>query len=104
MMGSRSGRQRGGVRVVDRTDYPFGYFAVTPGRVYPEREVNDILREVNPDVSTLRRELIDYRWLHRADGRYWVAEEVPERVGSEAQEVPSDEAARLARLWSRPHA
>lgn len=68
------------------------------GRDYAEREVNDILRTAHEDISTLRRELVDYRWLTRADGIYRVTDEVPARSVNEAQEVPTDEAHRLARL------
>ncbi|MDO5504579.1 MAG: DUF2087 domain-containing protein [Actinomycetia bacterium] len=68
------------------------------GRDYPEREVNDILRTAHDDISTLRRELVDYRYLLRADGIYRVTEVAPVRDANEAQEVPADEAARLAAL------
>ncbi|HEU0115563.1 MAG TPA: metalloregulator ArsR/SmtB family transcription factor, partial [Thermomicrobiales bacterium] len=34
-----------------------------PGRDYPEREVNDLLRLAHDDVATLRRELVDYGFL-----------------------------------------
>lgn len=68
------------------------------GREYGEREVNDILRTAHDDISTLRRELVDYRWLERADGVYRVTDEVPERFPNEAQEVPSDEADRLEKV------
>lgn len=68
------------------------------GRDYPEREVNDILRTAHEDFPTLRRELVDYRWLQRADGIYRVTEEVPRRGPDEAQEVPADEAERLGRV------
>lgn len=68
------------------------------GRDYPEREVNEILRTAHDDISTLRRELVDYRWLQRADGIYRVVDEVPERHPGELQEVPADEVARLARV------
>jgi predicted O-methyltransferase YrrM len=40
-------------------------------RRYPETEVNDILREVHPDVAALRRYLVEERLLMRADGHYW---------------------------------
>lgn len=66
-----------------------------PGRVYPEREVNTILAEAHEDVASLRRELIDYRYLERADGRYRVARTVPVRGSQEAQEVPAWEAVWL---------
>lgn len=68
------------------------------GRDYPEREINEILRTAHPDIATLRRELVDYRWLRREHGIYWVTEEVPRRGPDEAQEVPRDEAARLAQV------
>lgn len=68
------------------------------GRDYPEREVNEILRTAHPDISTLRRELVDYRWLRRAEGIYRVVDDVPGRSPDELQEVPADEAARLARV------
>ena len=68
------------------------------GRDYPEREVNEILRTAHPDIATLRRELVDYRWLRRDHGIYRVTDEVLRRGPDEAQEVPRDEAARLARL------
>lgn len=42
-----------------------------PGRRYSEREVNAILVEVSGDYVTLRRYLIDERFLDRADGEYW---------------------------------
>ena len=42
-----------------------------PGRRYPEREVNDILREVHPDVAALRRYLVDEGFLERLQGEYW---------------------------------
>lgn len=65
------------------------------GRDYPERQVNEILRTAHDDISTLRRELVDYRWLTRADGIYRVTDAVPARDANEAQEVPTDEARRL---------
>ena len=68
------------------------------GREYPEREVNAILRTAHDDISSLRRELVDYGWLLRADGIYRVTEVPPHRTPDEAQEVPTDEAARLAAL------
>jgi hypothetical protein len=38
-----------------------------PGRRYPEREVNDILRAWHPDYAMLRRYLVDEGFLARAD-------------------------------------
>lgn len=41
-----------------------------PGRAYPEREVNEILRRFHDDVASLRRELIAWRFLVRKAGVY----------------------------------
>lgn len=68
------------------------------GREYAEPEVNALLATAYEDVASLRRELVDYRWLVRADGVYRVADAVPQRYPNEAQEVPTDEVARLARV------
>jgi hypothetical protein len=38
-----------------------------PGRRYPEREVNEILRAWHPDYALLRRYLVDEGFLDRAD-------------------------------------
>ena len=54
------------------------------GRRYDEKSVNAVLKEVHPDVATLRRELIAFRLMARQDGVYWrtapppAAEEGPE--------------------------
>lgn len=42
-----------------------------PGRHYTEREVNASLARVSEDTATLRRYLVDERFLDRADGEYW---------------------------------
>ncbi len=42
-----------------------------PGRRYTEREVNALLVQVSEDTATLRRYLVDERFLDRADGEYW---------------------------------
>ena len=39
-----------------------------PGRDYSEPEVNEILLGVHEDFAYLRRELVNYRYLERADG------------------------------------
>lgn len=69
-----------------------------PGRRYRESEVNAILREAHEDVAFLRRELVDYRYLAREAGEYWVNPELPTRDANEAQEVPPGEAAWLGAL------
>ncbi len=42
-----------------------------PGRRYDEREVNHILLDFNEDFASLRRFLIEFKYLERADGMYW---------------------------------
>lgn len=63
-----------------------------PGRVYAEREVNDVLLGVHEDFAYLRRELVNYRYLEREDGRYRTAARAPERAPVEHQEIPAWEA------------
>jgi hypothetical protein len=45
-----------------------------PGRRYPEREVNELLGRHHPDFATLRRSLVDYRYLSREREVYWRVE------------------------------
>jgi hypothetical protein len=68
------------------------------GRTYTEPEVNALLRQAHDDVAFLRRELVDYRYLERADGSYWVTTQAPVRDANEAQEVPASEADLLAAM------
>lgn len=42
-----------------------------PDRLYEEREVNAILADDAPDPATLRRLLVDHRFLGRRNGAYW---------------------------------
>jgi hypothetical protein len=44
-----------------------------PGKVYPERDVNGVLREYHADVAALRRYLVDEGFLERRGGFYWRA-------------------------------
>lgn len=69
-----------------------------PGRDYTEREVNALLREAHEDVATLRRELVDYCYMRRAQGVYRVATALPERSVQLRQEMTGDEQAWLERL------
>lgn len=69
-----------------------------PGKDYPEREVNDRLREAHGDVATLRRELVNYGLMTRAAGVYRVAETLPARDATVAQEITGDEHAWLRDL------
>jgi biotin operon repressor len=51
-----------------------------PERRYTEMEVNQVLLEINEDVATLRRALIDYKYMNREEGIYWKV--LPEEVKS----------------------
>ncbi|WP_203247132.1 DUF2087 domain-containing protein [Sporosarcina beigongshangi] len=44
------------------------------GKVYLEKEVNELLITIHDDFATIRRFLIDYRFMNRSDdGReYWI--------------------------------
>jgi len=42
-----------------------------PGRRYPEREVDTLLRAFHPDHAALRRYLIDEDFMAREAGVYW---------------------------------
>jgi hypothetical protein len=42
-----------------------------PGRRYPEREVNEVLRRRHEDTASLRRALVDEGFMDRSGGRYW---------------------------------
>lgn len=66
-----------------------------PGRDYAEREVNEVLLQVHEDFAYLRRELVNYRYLERADGVYRVVATAPSRAPIEVQEIPAWEAAWL---------
>lgn len=63
-----------------------------PGRVYSEPEVNELLLEVHEDFAYLRRELVNYHYLEREDGRYRTAERAPVRSAIERPEIPAGEA------------
>ncbi len=42
-----------------------------PGKEYPEKEVNTIIKQVHEDFATLRRELVDGKYMMRKNGFYW---------------------------------
>lgn len=60
-----------------------------PGREYSEKEVNEVLLGVHEDFAYLRRELVNYHYLERADGRYRTAAQAPVRSAVERQEIPA---------------
>ncbi len=74
-----------------------------PGRVYSEPEVNEVLLGVHEDFAYLRRELVNYHYLEREDGRYRTAARAPVRSRVEQQEIPAWEAhwlpGFLSGLW-----
>jgi len=43
-------------------------------KIYIEKEINDLLAKIYPDFATLRRFLIDYRFMTRSDDgkQYWI--------------------------------
>ncbi|WP_416955037.1 DUF2087 domain-containing protein [Nocardioides sp. T5] len=63
-----------------------------PGRDYSEPEVNEVLLGVHEDFAYLRRELVNYHYLERGDGRYRTASQAPPRTAVERQEIPAWEA------------
>lgn len=75
-----------------------------PDRDYSEPEVNEILLEVHEDFAYLRRELVNYRYLERADGVYRVVGTAPVRAPIEVQEIPAWEAAWLPEFVAGSHA
>ncbi|HEY3341895.1 MAG TPA: DUF2087 domain-containing protein, partial [Anaerolineae bacterium] len=42
-----------------------------PGQHYPEKQVNEILKQQNEDFATLRRELVNFHLLDRKNSVYW---------------------------------
>lgn len=42
-----------------------------PGRTYPEKAVNEVLRAFHPDFAALRRYLVENQFLSRDGGVYW---------------------------------
>ena len=71
-----------------------------PGRAYPEKEVNAILKTAHEDFATLRRELIDYGFMKRDHGIYEVAQAPPGRSKQAVQEFIGDESAWFKQLVS----
>lgn len=67
-------------------------------RTYTEPEVNAVIGAVHEDFATLRRELVDYRWMERHGGLYRRATEWPVRSASVAQEVEPYESAWFSSL------
>ena len=49
------------------------------GQTYTEAEVNEIIKEIHPDSATLRRYLIDWKFMARDHGTYWRLTEEEQR-------------------------
>jgi predicted transcriptional regulator len=47
-----------------------------PGVRYTEKEVSETLSQLHEDFASLRRGFIDYKFMARKDGVYWVVEEL----------------------------
>lgn len=42
-----------------------------PGLRYSEKQINASLSQIHEDTATLRRDLVDFGYMDRADGEYW---------------------------------
>lgn len=71
---------------------------IRAGRAYAEAEVNDLLRPAHEDVATLRRELVDYGFLDRADGVYRLVDAGPDLDPRFAADLPVDLEHRLREI------
>ena len=47
-----------------------------PGQEYNEKQVNEVLAVFHPDTASLRRDLVDYRFMERDKGgrKYWLGQ------------------------------
>lgn len=48
---------------------------IEPDREYSEKEISAFLKQFNDDYATIRRELVDWRFMTREAGRYWLLPE-----------------------------
>jgi hypothetical protein len=46
--------------------------SIEPDREYSEKEISALLKQFNDDYATLRRELVDWHFMTREAGRYWL--------------------------------
>lgn len=72
-----------------------------PERRYSEAEVNEILLTHADDYAYWRRELVDYGYLSRDAGVYWVRQELPNRPAWLQAEFPAWEREWLLDFWGR---
>jgi hypothetical protein len=48
---------------------------IEPDREYSEKEISAFLKQFNDDYATIRRELVDWHFMTREAGRYWMLPE-----------------------------
>ncbi|MFN8379897.1 MAG: metalloregulator ArsR/SmtB family transcription factor [Anaerolineae bacterium] len=48
---------------------------IDPDREYSEKEISAFLKQFNEDYATIRRELVDWHFMAREAGRYWMLPE-----------------------------
>jgi hypothetical protein len=48
---------------------------IDPAHEYSEKEISAFLSQFNEDYATLRRELVDWQFMERENGRYWLLPE-----------------------------
>ena len=53
---------------------------IEPGREYGEKEISAFLKQFNDDYATIRRELVDWHFMTREAGRYWLLPETEWRT------------------------
>lgn len=70
-------------------------------RIYVEAEVNALLATADEDYAFLRRELVNYGYLKRENGQYWMAPTDPDHGRQVGQETLASEPAYLHHLRTR---
>jgi DNA-binding transcriptional ArsR family regulator len=61
-----------------------------PGVRYTERELNEVIKQVHPDASSLRRALVSWKFMRREGGVYWRVPEA-EQLRTLTGELTGDE-------------
>jgi hypothetical protein len=61
-----------------------------PGVRYTERELNEVIKQVHPDASSLRRALVSWKFMRREGGVYWRVPEA-EQLRTLTAELTGDE-------------
>ncbi len=62
---------------------------IEPGREYSEKEISAFLKQFNDDYATIRRELVDWHFMTREAGRYWLLPEDEWRTDPSSLHVSS---------------